>query len=290
MGVRRAVELATAPDADGNSGGAVYTLGPLIHNPYVLDDLKKRGVKILDPSNPETISAENLKDSSVIIRAHGVSPDIEALLTRCGARVIDATCPKVKSSQLKARNLSEQGYVVFIAGEKDHAEVTGICSYIKGKYFVTADPVEAAAAAAELSASAADAKTMLLAQTTLNAEVFFFIGEAIRKYFPKLEIVNTICKATTERQAALKDLCGRVDAIIIAGGRDSANTRRLLSIAEAAGKKAWLVEGSDDVPAEIFSFDVVGLAAGASTPDSVIDGIERILEAFPKLQFLEKQP
>jgi 4-hydroxy-3-methylbut-2-enyl diphosphate reductase len=145
---------------------------------------------------------------------------------------------------------------------------------------VVENAAEAGLAAAGLARDNRDAKTALIGQTTIESEEYGAIGEEIRRFFPDLEIMNTICGATLERQKALRELCPKVDAVIIAGGRDSANTRRLLSIALELGKPAWLVESADDIPPEIKTYKTVGLSAGASTPESLIDEIEETLKAF----------
>ena len=286
MGVRRAVELACA-EAELNQG-TVCTLGPLIHNPQVMDDLKHLGVEILD----ESTLSENLNGVSVIIRAHGISPQTEADLHRRGAVIIDATCPRVKLSQLKAAALADAGYRIFLAGEETHAEIIGIRGYAEKAAAVYCTVVGCAADAQEAAAklyaedsahqaceTSCQEKTALIAQTTISAEEYRAIGDAIIRFFPDLEIAETICEATSERQDSLRELLDNVDAIIIAGGKDSANTRRLMLIAESAGKPCALVESTSDIPPGFFAFRSVGLAAGASTPDSLIDAIERALEA-----------
>ena len=280
MGVRRAVDLACT-QAD-RAAGKVYTLGPLIHNPQVLEDLERRGVEILEQTSP----GKNLNGVSVIIRAHGISPQTEADLRGYGAALIDATCPKVKASQLKAAALAKDGFRLFLAGEKSHAEITGICRYAeagapRGEAFfcaVVGDAAEAQAAAAGLYGKEPLAKTALIAQTTISAQEYQAIGGAITRFFPDLEIAQTICAATTERQESLRELLDRVEGVIVAGGKESANTRRLLAIADAAGKPCALVQTPQDIPAVFFSLKAVGLAAGASTPDTVIDAIEQALE------------
>jgi 4-hydroxy-3-methylbut-2-en-1-yl diphosphate reductase len=289
MGVRRAVELACTQIAYGkaeNPAGKVYTLGPLIHNPQALEDLKQRGIEILD----ENKLPENFSGAVVIIRAHGVSPKTEAELRERGAVVVDATCPKVKASQLKAASLAKQGYRLFLAGEETHAEIAGIRGYAQdgwlhkngaagGKQFlrVVSSAGEAEIAAKLLSEDPENQspKTALLAQTTISNEEYHAIGAVISRYFPTLEIIQTICAATRERQESLRELLDRVDAVAIGGGKDSANTRRLLSIAEASGKPCAIVETAADIPPDFFKFETVGLAAGASTPDTVIDEIEK---------------
>ena len=270
MGVRRAVDMARR---ESGKSCRVYTLGPLIHNPSVLESLKEQGIEVLE-ENGKLTGKEN---STVIIRAHGVSPAVEGDLALQGARILDATCPHVKSSQNKARDLSEEGFHIFLAGEEEHGEIIGIRGYVNGPCYVVADPAGAEAAAAGLAREQPAAKTALIGQTTISPEEYFSIGEVIKRHFPDLKIVNTICGATRERQNALRELSGRVDGFVIAGGRESANTRRLFSIAEGCGKRAWLVENASGIPLEVSSCSVIGLAAGASTPDSIIDAIEERL-------------
>ena len=275
MGVRRAVELACA-EAEKNGGG--FTLGPLVHNPRVLETLKSRGVEIIDES------PRNMNGGSFIIRAHGISPQAEAELRGRGGRIIDATCPKVKASQLKAKALAGAGYRLFLAGEADHAEIIGVRGYAAAGggtssfCVVVGNAAEAEKAAAGLGAGlSSPSKTALIGQTTISEEEYKAIGAAIKKHFPDLEIIRTICAATRERQDALRELLDNVDAVIIAGGKESANTHRLLAIAEEQGKPCALSESAADIPANFAAFQTVGLCAGASTPDTVIDEIEQAL-------------
>jgi 4-hydroxy-3-methylbut-2-enyl diphosphate reductase len=269
MGVRRAVEMAYREAREAT--GRVYTVGPLIHNPQVLEDLRRRGVEALEGDR----LPPDLRGAVVIIRAHGVSPALEAELGSRGARIADATCPKVKASQLKARSLSEAGYRVFIAGERDHGELIGIRGYAPDS-LVVANPAEAEEAARTLRAGTPVPKAALIGQTTIRPEEYAAIGKAIGKYLD-LELVDTICGATRERQDALRELCAQVEAVVIAGGRGSSNTRRLLEIARSLGKPCWLVESAADLPAGIGAFKTLGLSAGASTPDTVIGEIESVL-------------
>jgi 4-hydroxy-3-methylbut-2-enyl diphosphate reductase len=221
----------------------------------------------------------------VIIRAHGVSPGQEQELCRRHAVLVDATCPRVKKNQLKARSLSAAGFSLCIAGEKRHGEVAGLQGYAPHAA-VVADPAEAAAAAAALFREDPAAAAALIGQTTISTDEYHRIGEAITAVFPNLEIVDSICPATRERQEALRELCSTVDAIIVAGGRASSNTRRLLDIARSLGKPAWLVESAADLgdprrpgalAAELAAYRTIGLSAGASTPDQDIAEIEAAL-------------
>jgi len=259
----------------------VYTLGPLIHNPAVLEALSERGVGVLCD---EFFPADAI-NSTVIIRAHGVSPAVEKKFSRQGVRIVDTTCLHVKKSQKYAFNYAEKGYKVFLAGEKNHEEITGICGYVEAcsesSCFVVGSPAEAEERAAEIFFEDKGASTVLIGQTTFSSAEYRAIEEAILKFFPNLLTLDTICGATAARQKALKELCRKVDAVIIAGGKESSNTRRLLSLARELGKPAWLVEEPDDIDVDIISelekYKTVGLSAGASTPDDLIDGIEQAL-------------
>ena len=290
MGVRRAVDIAyreSRAAAEGLSSGGVprrvCTLGPLIHNPQVLEDLRSRGARVLD----EASLPEDLENHVILIRAHGVRPQAEEALIARGVRIVDATCPKVKANQMKARQLSREGYQIFLAGERRHSEIIGIQGYAPS-CIIVADPGEAEQAAAQLcagwepaknafSSGKGTAKIALIGQTTLSAEEYRAIGEGIGKYFPQVERINTICQATAERQEALAALCGQVAAVVVAGGRESANTRRLRDIAEGRGKAVWLAESPEDIPPEIRAYQLIGLSAGASTPGWIIDALEERL-------------
>jgi 4-hydroxy-3-methylbut-2-enyl diphosphate reductase len=238
-----------------------------------METLRKAGVETLE----EGALPADLTGAAVIIRAHGITPALEGELERRGARIVDATCGRVKASQMKARALSDAGRTIFLAGEKDHGELIGIRGYVAGPCFVVADPAGARAAAEKLARENPLAKTALLGQTTISPEEYGAIAAEIRRFFPGLEVIDSICGATRDRQEALRELAGRVDALLIAGGRASANTRRLLAIAESAGKGAWLVESAAEIPPEARSSAVLGLSAGASTPEETVEEIERAL-------------
>jgi len=279
MGVRRAVELTVSQAKKAaEEGSAVYTLGHLIHNPHVLADLEKQGVITLNQDALEQIGKKG-KNCGVIIRAHGISPQAEEKLRGMECKITDATCPNVKKNQLKTQELSRAGYSLFLAGESAHAEIEGITGYASSAPFCKAviNTQQAREAAAALQKTNANAKTALIGQTTISQDEYRSIGNEIKKYFPDLEIVNTICAATAERQQALREILNKVDAVIIAGGKESANTRRLLAIAQESGKPCAMVEQVDEIPKEFYGYKTVGISAGASTPDSLIDEIESAL-------------
>ncbi len=278
MGVRRAVETAVAEARAGSSGG-VFTMGPLIHNPQALDSLRSLGVGVLDERNLPA----RLDGSTVVIRAHGVPPSLVATLAERGARVVDATCPRVRLSQRRAASFSEQGYTVFLAGEREHGEVVGVAAYA-ADCVVVATSDEARTAAERLAAIDGEARTALIGQTTLTAEEYAAIAREIERHFPTLEIIDSICPATVDRQKSLDELCEQTDAVVVVGGRSSANTRRLYSAAVERGKPAWHVESPDELSAELADYAVVGLTAGASTPDDVIDAVEARILSLSRIE------
>ena len=270
MGVRRAVDMAAA---EASKTTCVYTLGPLIHNGEALAALEKCGVKEI------THLPDDAENISVVIRAHGINPKAEYGLRNKRVNIIDATCPNVKSLQIKAGTLSKEGYKLFIAGDAEHAEIEGILGYVNAESSasfckVVSSSFEAEASAKMLYEADKDAKTALIGQTTFSGAEYCNIGNAVKKYFPSLEVVQTICTAAVERQQALRNMLEKVEAVLIVGGRESANTRRLLAIAQESGKPCALVEKTSEIPSNFYTFKTVGISAGASTPDSVINAIE----------------
>ena len=265
MGVKRAVESAEKALSTPRTSGSVYTLGPLIHNPSVLASLSERGLSVLDVKDIANLTPED----RVIIRAHGTTPQIEACIKKTGASVIDATCPRVHVSQRRASEWSDKGCAIIIAGDKNHGEVTSIGSYAKGQCFVVQTPEEA-------EKLDLPPKAVLLAQTTFSPDQFSKIASILTKKNPTLTVFDSICTATLERQRALR-LLSPVDGIIVIGGRNSANTRRLYESALTLAPCACLIETEAEIPANFFKLETVALTAGASTPDSVIDAVEKTL-------------
>ncbi len=262
-GVRRALNLALEAMA---KGPPVYLLGELVHNGRVSQRLKALGAILLDEVSIESIA----KGSLVIIRSHGAAPDTILRLERAGARIVDATCPKVRANQAAAAAAAAKGYTVVVAGDRGHGETLGVAAYAPGSVIVS-DPHEAA----ELNVKAPLA---LIAQTTLSKKEYEAIRASLLSAYPALKARGGICAATADRQEALESLCGQVDAIVVIGGANSANSRRLAELARDRGKPCWLVEDPKDLPAELAGYERVGLTAGASTPDEDIDEAERMLE------------
>jgi len=274
MGVRRAEELALkAADEGKRTNRPVFTYGPLIHNPQAVADLARAGVSVLDPEAFDKGLLDTVVAGSiVVIRAHGAPPTAFARLAKLDAKVIDATCPRVLKSQKKAKELLDQGYSVAIAGDRTHGEVAGILGQAPG-----AEVVENSIEAEILALEWAGRPVALIAQTTIKKSEYDAILERFQLSCPRFLAVETLCPATSDRQEALAELAGLVDAIVVVGGKNSANTHRLFMAARESGKPAWHIETAAELSDGIFAFGRIGLTAGASTPDSMVDEVERFL-------------
>ena len=282
MGVRRAMEGAHKA-ATNNSSGRVWTLGPLIHNKTALDMLASEGVQILKDDDFTKIGGDDV----VVIRAHGVTPVVKADVTARSKAVVDATCPRVMLSQKRVADFAAKGYTVIIAGDKNHGEVTGIAGCAEAAATGNSrcilvgnrDDAQDYVTQIQDGREPLPEKAILICQTTISRSEYDSIENVLVPAISGLEVFDTICPATTERQDALVDLQGQVDGVLIIGGKHSANTQRLLTSALRYFDKAALIETADEIPSEFFQLERVGLSAGASTPDEVIDEVERRLQA-----------
>jgi 4-hydroxy-3-methylbut-2-enyl diphosphate reductase len=266
MGVRRAVEMAL--DAPSKYQQPIYTYGPLIHNPQVLDLFSERGVKILSEI-PES------GHGTVLIRAHGVPPTIKERLETAGFKVIDATCPRVIRVQTIIRVHAHKGYATIIVGDKDHPEVIGLKGYAGDKGHVVAT-------LEELEALPHFDNAIIVAQTTQNKGFYEAVKTLAATHFPHYKIFDTICGSTEKRQSEVQELADYVEAMVVVGGKNSGNTQRLVEIAKSVGKPAYPVETDEDLDINAFS-DIkhVGITAGASTPNWIIKRVYRALDNIP---------
>jgi (E)-4-hydroxy-3-methyl-but-2-enyl pyrophosphate reductase len=266
MGVRRAVEMVL--DAPGKHKNPICTFGPLIHNPQVLSLLKEKEIYTLD-------HIPACGTGTVLIRAHGVPPHIKQNLKKAGYDIIDATCPRVIKVQTIIRKHAKKDYVSIIIGDKNHPEVVGLLGYSGGKGFVV-DNME------DLESLPSFEKAIIVAQTTQNTFFFEEVKKWVGDRFPHYKIFDTICDSTAKRQAEVRDLAGSVDAVIVVGGHNSGNTKRLAEISKMTGKPTYHIETESEIDIEALS-DVkhVGITAGASTPNWMIKKIYRTLEALP---------
>lgn len=265
-GVQRALDMA---DEVLETRSCVYTLGPLIHNPKVVEGLEARGARVAH--EPEQIDA-----GTVVIRSHGVTPQVRNELLDRGLEVVDATCPHVARAQKAAAELAEEGCRVIVLGEADHPEVEGLCAYA----------VEAGGKV-DVVGSAADipeelyAPVGVVAQTTQMRENLDAVVEALRQRGFEPIVKKTICFATRQRQDAAADLASRADAMVVIGGRNSSNTTRLAEICEQACSRAFHIESVDELEKSWFEgCHTVGVTAGASTPEAQIQAVVDRLESF----------
>ena len=266
MGVRRAVQLAIKASYEAEK--PVYTYGPLIHNEQALSLLEMLGVKPLKEI-PEKAKG------TIIIRAHGVPPEDKKRLKDAGFNVIDGTCPRVSRVQALARRYSRKGYHVVIIGDPDHAEVRGILGYA-GKLGLVVSSFK------DLERLPPLDKYVILSQTTQDEEFFKLIVEELLTRFPGGKVYNTICNATHDRQREVRNLCKECDAIVVVGGKHSANTKRLALIVQEEGKEVFLVETADELDKNALrKFRKIGVTAGASTPNWVINQVIRTIEEIP---------
>lgn len=274
FGVRRAVELAEKA-LDENKSKKVYSLGPLIHNEKVLSALKEKGLIIIEENEIKNIVCESV----VIIRAHGVAPDIIKSLEEKKCEIIDATCPRVKASQKMVERYSAEDDFVILTGDKNHGEVIGIAGYAGKNFALIQDLKEAMKIDfADLSQK----NIILLSQTTFSPVEFEKIEKVCKNKFKNLAVMNTICPATNERQNALLELCSKVDGVLVIGGKNSANTKRLFQTAQKHCKNAAHIQSKNDIPKFFYEMEKVGITAGASTPDEIIVDVKNHLCNFNK--------
>jgi 4-hydroxy-3-methylbut-2-enyl diphosphate reductase len=272
FGVRRAVDLAEkALRENVGTGKKVYSLGPLIHNENALQELNEKGLEIVEEKNNAIIPPRSV----VILRAHGISPMTITWLGMKECVLVDATCPRVKASQKMVEKYTYNDDFVIISGDRDHGEMKGIAGYA-GRNFIQ---IQNAEEARQLDFSLFENKSVILmSQTTYSVDEFEKIEQVLRSKIRNLAVMNTICPATNERQTALLELCKKVDGVLVIGGKNSANTKRLYQTAQKYCKKAAHIQSAADIPNDFFRLSSVGITAGASTPDRIIDEVEERLE------------
>ena len=273
MGVRRAVDMME--EAAGELG-PITSLGSTVHNPQVVERLRDRGVEVI-----ATIDAIDARP--VAITAHGVGPKVLDELRTRGARIVDTTCPIVTRAQQWAKKLTDEGFGVIVFGDPNHKEVRGILGWSNGKVITMKS-------ADDLDAPLPDwmpSRVGVLSQTTeTEGDFATFVQKLLTTHMERiseLRVINTLCNATSSQQAATHDLAQEVDLMIVVGGRESANTRHLAEVAREQGVETYHVESAHEIEAAwLAGRNSVGVAAGASTPDAVIDEVvERLYALAP---------
>lgn len=271
FGVERAVEMVEEAVAEG--ARPIRSLGPLIHNAQEMERLGEQGVSTID--SPDKADS----DTIAVIRAHGVTPQVQKQLEMRAAQVIDATCPFVTRVQHLAERAAEQGRDVVVAGNPDHPEMIGVVGYAPNNTYVVRDAEEVASLPTLRS-------PLVVSQTTIKLKTFLEVAEAVRqKADAEPQVVNTICSATRDRQDAARALAGEVDAFYVIGGRHSSNSVKLLAVCQEQCEKSFLIETPSEInPADLEGISRVGVTAGASTPDWLIKQVVQRLNEIGEPQ------
>ena len=285
-GVQRALDMADEVIADGSRA---YTLGPLIHNPQVVADLAARGAEAVgsvedicwEGAAAGDASAEGSASAAgdvpaVVIRSHGVTPQVLAAVEDRGFTVVDATCPHVSRAQHAAAELAAEGCRVIVVGEAGHPEVEGLTAWAEE----AGGKVDVVAAPEEIPEGLYD-PVGVVAQTTQRRENLEAVVAALRAAGLEPIVKNTICSATRQRQEAAADLASAVDAMVVIGGRNSSNTTRLAEVCALTCPRTFHIESADELdPAAFAGCRRVGVTAGASTPENQIAAVEKFLRAL----------
>jgi 4-hydroxy-3-methylbut-2-enyl diphosphate reductase len=284
FGVRRALDLLeeSVKTADKEKRKAVM-LGPLIHNPRVVKEYASRGVDVKE-------IGEIPENSIVVVRSHGITVQVEELLENiAGITAVDTTCPYVKRIQQIVEKKSSDGYAVIVMGDRDHSEVQGITSRIKGPFLIVS-PAETSEKWSEIETFIIlHKKVYAVAQTTSRPAVYENLLRKIRKHANGragfvFESAQTICNATFKRQDSARELATRVDAMIVLGGANSSNTMKLFQVVKEKNERSFMVESVKDLTSADLDIlkkcETAGLTAGASTPDEQVLEMKEFLESL----------
>lgn len=267
FGVKRAVETVYKQlDKDGGEDAGIYTFGPIIHNEEVVKDMEKKGVRVLRTEE----ELKKLKKGTVIIRSHGVAERIYQEMEANGLEIIDATCPFVKKIHNIVKKESTEGKHIVIIGNPDHPEVEGIRGWAGADVTVVQTPEDAGNFSAERGK-----KVCIVSQTTFNYNKFKELVEILSKKSYDVSVLNTICNATKERQTEARSIAEEVDAMIVIGDKHSSNTQKLFEICQNACKDTYYIQTLDDLDLnQLGSVETVGITAGASTPNNIIEEVQ----------------
>jgi small subunit ribosomal protein S1 len=266
FGVKRAMRIIDQGIA--SFGVPIYTLGDVIHNPPEVARLRERGVR---PVNTVTEVPEG---GTLVLRAHGVPPTLLREAERRGVRILDATCPFVQRSQLLVRRIGEEGRQVIIIGDREHPEVQAVAAHASGEAIVVRNAEEAYALAPADRAG-------IVIQTTFSRAEAGNVIDILRQKIPDLSIHDTICEATESRRSAALELARRVDLMLVLGGRNSSNTKRLHQACAETGVRTRFVESPGEVqPSWFEGIERIGLTTGTSTPDWLIEAVLARLTAL----------
>ena len=270
FGVQRAVDKVY--ELIDSCQDRLFTLGPIIHNEEVVNDLEKKGVRVASEEELKTLP----KGSTVVIRSHGVGKKVYDQLKECGLSYVDVTCPFVLKIHRIVEKESKAGSHIVIIGDPDHPEVVGICGWCIGSYTVIRTKQDA------LDFVPPESKNVcIVSQTTFNYNKFKDLVEILREkrydntVLNILNILNTICNATEERQREAKSIAGEVDTMLVVGGRHSSNTQNLFEICKKECENTYYIQTPVDLDSDMFQCSsYVGITAGASTPKKIIEEVQ----------------
>ena len=263
FGVKRAVDMVYA---EADKDNTVFTLGPIIHNEQVVEDLEKKGVKVIDSVN----DIDKGENTTVIIRSHGVSEKVIDMLREKKVNIVDATCPFVSKIHKIVKKASEEGKTVIIIGSDNHPEVDGIKGWCVNEPVVLESVEEA-----RKFTSDSTKKLCVVSQTTFNYKKFKDIVDILSKKSYDIDVMNTICNATEERQTEAGTIARQSDAMLVIGGKHSSNTQKLYEICRKECENTYFIQTLDDLDLKQFqSFRSVGITAGASTPNNIIKEVQ----------------
>jgi 4-hydroxy-3-methylbut-2-enyl diphosphate reductase len=270
FGVERAVDMVEDALSEG---GRIRSLGALIHNSQEMQRLEAKGVTTINTP----VEADS--NTTAVIRAHGVTPQVQRELEQSAAHVIDATCPFVTRVQHLAERAANEGRDVVVAGNPDHPEMIGVVGYAPDNTYVVRD-------ASEVAGLPALRRPLVVSQTTIKLKTFQEVAEAVRaKSDTEPQVINTICSATRDRQDAARALSGQVEAFYVIGGRHSSNSVKLLAVCKEQCEKSFLIETADEInPDDLMGINRVGVTAGASTPNWLIEQVVKRLRVIGDAQ------
>ena len=265
FGVQRAVDVVNKQIEEGD--GFLYTYGPIIHNEEVVKEFESHGVQVMDENR-----IDDYAPGTVIIRSHGITKKVEDKLNALGHNVIDATCPFVKKIHRAVDEHSKNGEYIVIIGNPDHPEVRGIVGWINGdNYQVISDEKSASVFSVN-----SDTKICIVSQTTFNHNKFQELVEIINQKGYHIIVLNTICDATNKRQIEAADIASKVDAMLVIGSKNSSNTQKLYEICKTKCKNTYYIQTADELkPSDLSSIESVGITAGASTPNNIIEEVQK---------------
>lgn len=264
FGVKRVIDLVEKI----SKREEVDTLGPIIHNPVVVAELENRGIRAVE-------KVEDTNKKALIIRAHGVPPDVYERAKERGIKLYDGTCPFVKNVQEMAKSLHEEGYEVVVVGKKNHPEVIGVVGHTNGSAVVVTTSEEARTVPLKKK------RVGVVVQTTFRFDELIEILRELLKRTYELRIYNTRCADTDRRQQAAIELASQVDVMIVVGGKNSSNTRRLFELSQKVGAKAYHIETPDELKREWFKgVQDVGVIGGASTPQWLVESVVEKIKSF----------